>query len=50
MSVTETATYKSMFILNIMRMSQVKSLSKNNCIVVIKNEIVVFIDSLFTLL
>ena len=38
MSVTETATYKSMLILNIMRMSQVKSLSKNNCIVAIKNE------------
>ena len=38
MSVTETATYKSMLILNIMRMSQVKRFSKNNCIVVIKNE------------
>ena len=38
MSVTETATYKSMLILNIMVMSQVKRLSKNNCIVVIKNE------------
>ena len=38
MSVTETATYKSMLILNMMRMSQVKRLLKNNCIVVIKNE------------